>query len=295
MITFLARRTLLSACLVPVLASAQQGRVSVVATFSILADLIRQVCGDAVTVASLVPADTDPHSFEPRPSDLNRLRTATMIVENGLGLEGWLGRMVQSSGFQGTRITATSGIMPRRLREGERAVADPHVWQNPLLAVQMVQQIADGLAHADPAGAAVYVARSNAYVARLRQLDAEIEARFASIPAARRRVITTHDAFGYYGAHYGVTFLAALGISTEAEPSPRALARLASQMRQESIRTVFLENMTDPRIAQALAREAGATLGAKLYVDSLSPPGGPAPTYLDMLAYNTDQFVAAMA
>ena len=290
MITSLPRRALLPTLLLPAAALAQTQRLAVVASFSILADFVQQIGGESVAVSSLVPPDGDPHDFQPRPSDLNRLRHAGVIVENGLGLEGWLSRTVRSAGFRGTEVIATTGISPRRVG----ATPDPHVWQDPLLAVQMVRQIATGLGGADPARAGAYQLRGESYAARIRQLDAEIEARFAAILAARRRIITTHDAFAYYGSRYGVTFIAAQGISTEAEPSARALGELAAQMRKEGIQTVFLENMTDPRIAQAIAREAGATVGPKLYSDSLSPPGGPAPTYLDMLRYNTDRFIAAL-
>jgi len=293
MITFLTRRSLLAAPLLPVAAPAPTGPLPVVASFSIVADLVQQVGGEDVAVSSLVPPDGDPHVFQPRPGDLNRLRSAAVVVESGLGLEGWLSRMVQSSAFSGIRVTATAGIEPRRTGQGAHAVPDPHVWQDPRLAIQMVRQIAEGLGRADPARAGVYKLRGESYAARIRQEDAAIGGRWAAVPLARRRVITTHDAFAYYGARYGVTFLAAQGLSTEAEPSARALARLAAQMREQGLRTVFVENMTDPRIARAIAREAGATVGAKVYADSLSPPGGPAPTYLDMLRYNTDQFVGS--
>jgi zinc/manganese transport system substrate-binding protein len=295
MVTLLSRRALLAAPLLPAAGLAQGQALPVVASFSILADLVRQVGGDAVAVSSLVPSDGDPHAFHPRPGDLNALRAAAVVVENGLGLEGWLARLVQASGFGGVRVLASAGVEPRRMQEGGRAVPDPHIWQDPRLVVGMVRQIAEGLAGADAARAGAYRLRAESYAAKIRLLDAQIEGRLASVPPGRRRVITTHDAFGYYGARYGVTFLAAQGISTEAEPAPRALARLAAQMRQEGIRTVFLENMTDPRIARAIAREAGGSVGAKVYSDSLSPPGGPAPTWLDMLRYNTDQFAGAMS
>ncbi|GAC1340745.1 MAG: metal ABC transporter substrate-binding protein [Acetobacteraceae bacterium] len=298
MITYLSRRALFAALLLPFAARAQPAklpaRLKVVATMPILADFVRQVGGEAVETVSLVPPNGDPHAFQPRPGDLNSLRGAAVVVENGLGLEGWMGRLVQSSGFRGARIVATAGITPRSLQEGGRVVADPHVWQDPSLAVKMVGAIADGLVKADPANAAAYRGRAGAYVTSLRQQDAEIAKRFATVPPGKRLIVITHDAFSYYGARYGIQFRAPLGISTEAEPSPRALARLAGDVRRQGLKTVFLENMSDPRIAEALAREAGAAVGAKLYADSLSPPDGPAPTYLDMLRYNTEQFAAAM-
>jgi zinc/manganese transport system substrate-binding protein len=289
MITFLPRRLFLLAAMAPSVARAQPAPLAVAASFSILADFVREIGSDAVAVSSLVPPDGDPHSFQPRPGDIRRVGAAAVVVENGLGLEGWLARIFAASGFRGVRITATSGIPARRLGNAP----DPHMWQDPRLAMQMVRQIAAGLGRADPARAGAYTLRGEAYAEQIRALDAEIEGKWADIPPERRRVITTHDAFAYYGARYGISFLAAQGISTDSEPSPRALGALAGQIRREGIRTVFLENMTDPRLARALAREAGAVVGPKLYADSLSPPDGPAPTYLAMLRYNTDQLTGS--
>lgn len=294
----LSRRALLVASTLPVtlpiLAAAEAAPLRVVASFSILADLVHQVGGPAVQVTPLVPVGGDPHTFEPRPSDLVQLKAASVMVENGLGLEGWLSRLVQSSGFRGVRIVASEGVRPRLIQEGGRGAPDPHIWQDPRLAVRMVQNIASGLAKADPGRAAEYKSRADAYAATVQRVDAEIASGFALIPEGRRVVVTTHDAFGYYGARYGIAFHAPLGISTETEPSPRALAQLATQMRRLGVRTVFLETMTDPRLAETLAREAGVVVGPAVYSDTLSPPGGPAPAYLELLRYNTAQFLAAM-
>lgn len=270
---------------------AEQKPLPVVASFSILADMVRRVGGDAVAVVSLVPPDADPHTFQPRPGDLARLKHAAVLVENGLALEGWLTRLARASGFNGTRVVAASGIRPRQ--EGGRSQADPHVWQDPRNAVLMVRAIGEGLAAADPARADAYRSRADAYAAEIMRADAEIERQFAAVPPAKRQVITSHDAFGYFGARYGIAFHGVQGINTESEPSPRGLARLAAQ-RRDGIRAVFVENMTDPRVAQALAREAGAVVGGTVYSDSLSAPGGPAATYLAMLRHNTGLFVAAM-
>ena len=271
-----------------------QAPLRVVASFSILADLVRQVGGDAVSVTSLVPPDADAHAFQPRPGDLRALRDAAVVVENGLGLEGWLTRLVQASGFRGRRIVAAEGIVPRTMQEGGRAVTDPHVWQDPRNVAAMAGRIAEGLAAADPARAGEVRARAAAFAAQVMQVDAEIERLVATVPPGKRQVITSHDAFGYYGARYGIRFRAAQGISTDAEPSARDLARLAAQIRRDKVHAVFVENMTDPRLAQVLAREAGAVVGGKVYSDSLSPDGGPASTTLDMLRHNTALFVPAM-
>lgn len=295
MTSALTRRAALGTALsIPFGVRAENTPIPVVASFSILEDIASHVGGGSVRVTSLVPRSADPHTFEPRPGDLIELRTAAAVVENGLGLEGWLSRTIRASGFDGVRVSASAGVTPRRIREGGASVPDPHIWQSPALAQTMAATIANGLAKADPASAGAYRKRAADYAAELRALDAAIAQSFAPIPPARRKVLTTHDAFAYFGARYGIEFIALQGVSTEAEPSARALARVAEQARRLGITTVFLENMTDPRLAQALAREAGLTVGPKLYADSLSPLGGPAPTYLEMMRYNTAHLAASM-
>ena len=288
------RRTFL-ATLLATPAAAQAAPLKVVATFSILADLVHQVGGPAVTIATLVGPGADAHVFQPRPSDLRTLGAAEVLVQNGLGFEGWMDRMAQSAGFHGRRITAAAAVARRTFQEAGRTVTDPHAWQDPRNAALMVDAIAQGLAAAAPAEADAVRARAQAYQARIAEADTAIQRAFDAIPPARRQIITTHDAFGYYGARYGITVRAAQGISTDAEPTPRDLARLVAQIRRDRIRTVFIETMTSPRLAETLAREAGATVGPPVFSDSLSPPGGPAPTYLDMLRHNTGAFTAAMA
>ena len=293
------RRLLLTAAaLAPFAVRAQEPppppALPVAASFSILADLAQQVGGDAAAVASLVPPEGDAHAFQPRPSDLRVLQGAAVVIENGLGLDAWLTRLVRSSGFKGTRVVATEGIRPRSMAEAGRSVIDPHAWQDPRLAAMMARTIAAGLASADPARAVLYRARGEDFAARIMELDAAIERQVATVPPANRQVITSHDAFGYYGARYGIRFQGVQGISTEAEPSARDIARLAAQIRRDRIRAVFVENMTDPRIAEAVAREAGAVVGGRVYSDSLSAPDGPAAPYLAMLRHNTALFVAAM-
>lgn len=290
------RRMILTAPLALLPVSARSQTVpAVVASFSILQDMIGRIAGDAVRTVSLVPRDGDPHAFEPRPGDLTSMRGAAVMVENGLGLEGWLSRMVAASGFKGVRVTASAGIKPRSLQEDGATVSDPHVWQDPALGRRMVLNITAGLSKADPAHAARFQTAAADYMAELTRIEDEIVQALAGVPKERRKVLTTHDAFAYYGARFGIQFIAIEGISTEAEPSPRTLARVAKEATKDGIRTVFLENMTDPRLAQALAREAHLTVGPKLYSDSLSPPDGPAPTYVELLRYNTKQLVASMA
>jgi zinc/manganese transport system substrate-binding protein len=268
--------------------------IAAVASFSILADMVRRVGGGLIRVTSLVPANADAHTWQPKAADSRALTAAALMVENGLGLEGWMARLNQASGFRGVRVVASDGVTRRTLREGTETEIDPHAWQNPRNGVIYVRGIAKGLAAVDPGHAETYRANAAAYTTEIEQTDAWIAGQFADIPAAARRIITTHDAFGYYGDRYGITFLAVEGLATDAEPSAKAIAGLVAQIRQERARSVFLENMTDPRLAEMLARETGATLSGPLYSDALSLPDGPAPDYLAMLRYNTTLFVRAM-
>jgi zinc/manganese transport system substrate-binding protein len=286
------RRALLLGLLAPVQGWAAEA--GVVATFSVLADMVRQVSGGLANVTSLVPADTDAHAYQPAASDSRALTAAALLVENGFGLEGWMARLGAASGFQGIRVVASTGVTPRLMREGAITSLDPHAWQDPRNGAIYVHNIAEGLAKADPGHADTYRANAARYRTEIERTDAWIANLLSPIPAAARRIITTHDAFGYYGDRYGISFLAVEGLSTDAEPSAKAIAALVAQIRREKATTVFLENMTDPRLAGMLARETGATLSGPLYSDALSKPDGPAPHYLDMLRYNTTLFERAM-
>jgi zinc/manganese transport system substrate-binding protein len=273
---------------------ARAAGLGTVASFSILADMARRIGGELVNVKSLVPPDADPHVWQPTASDSRALTEAALLIENGLGLEGWMGRLGAASGFRGIRIVASDGVKPRMMREGTATSLDPHAWQNPRNGVIYARNVAEGLTAADPAHADAWRVNAASYVEEIEQVDTWIANQFAPIPPAARRIITTHDAFGYYGDRYGITFLAVEGLSTDAEPSAKAIAALVAQVRRERARTVFLENMTDPRLARMLAQETGATLSGPLYSDALSKPDGPAPDYLSMLRYNTTLFQRAM-
>jgi len=287
------RRSLLTAVavLAGVRAAARPGPLPVVASFSILADIVRQVGGAAVSVTSLVPPDGDAHTYEPKPSDLRALASAKLLAVNGLGLEGWMDRLVSSAGYRGALVTASDGVAVRRLNASE---VDPHAWQDPRDGAIYARNLADALAAADPAQAEALLAAGREYAGKIMQTDAWIEATLSAIPAERRTIVTSHDAFGYYGARYGVTVLAAQGIDDAGEPSARDIARLADQIRRTGVRAVFLENMTNPDLIRALARDAGVVAGPPVYSDALSPPDGPAATYVDMLRHNTTLFAEAM-
>jgi zinc/manganese transport system substrate-binding protein len=287
------RAMMVGAGLTPVLATAA-APLPVVASFSILGDIVRQIGGDAVAVSSLVPADADAHAYQPATAELRAVNKAALLVENGLGLEGWMARLGGASGFHGTRVVATKGVAPRYMKEGAHTSLDPHAWQDPRNGAIYAANIADGLVAAAGDQAAVWRAGADRFRAAILDTDRWIEQQIAAIPRERRRIIATHDAFGYYGARYGITFLAVEGLSTDDEPSAKAVAALVAQIKREKATTVFLENMTDPRLATMLAREAGVTVSGPLYSDALSKPDGPAADYVTMLRYNTGLFVRAM-
>lgn len=301
------RRGLLGIALaLPVSTWASEPRLKVVASFSILADLARQVGGDAVEVVALVGPDADAHVFEPTPQDAMRLQQAGVLITNGLGFEGWMPRLKSASGFKGLEFVASRGIKPRAFeshapegkqeRGGHRHHAeDPHAWQDVHNVVAYVSNIANGFARADPANAARYRARESAYVARLDELDAHIRRTLGQLPADRRTAVTNHDAFGYYAKAYGLRLVPARGLSTESEPSAREIARLIDQIRKERIQALFIENIADPRLMEQITRETGAAIGDKLYSDALSPSGGSAASYVELMESNTAAFVKALA
>jgi zinc/manganese transport system substrate-binding protein len=280
--------------------AAAQEKIKVVASFSILADLVRNVGGDRVEVAVLVGRNGDSHAFEPTPAHSRLLADARLVVVNGLGLEGWLDRLVRASGTRAPVVVASAGVRPRPGKVDEtrlyrdRAGVDPHAWQSVENVKRYAANIRDALIGIDPAGTAIYAANAGAYLRRLDALDQELRATIAKIPADRRRVITSHDAFGYFADAYGIAFLAPEGLSTDAEPSARAVALTIMQIRSEQIPALFLENVVDPRLLEQIARETGARIGGTLYSDALTGPDGPAPTYLDMMRHNVRELAAAL-
>ena len=264
--------------------------LKVVASFSILGDLVRNVGGNAVEVATLVGPDSDAHVYSPTPADVKKIAGAGLIVVNGLGFEGWLPRLVQSSGGKARIVIASEGIAPLRLG----TAADPHAWQSVGNAKIYVSNIQAALSAADPAGAAQFRANADIYLAKLDALDREVRDAVAKLPPARRKVISTHNAFGYLAAAYGIEFIAPLGVSTESEPSARDIAGIIAQVKQAKIPAVFLENVTDPRLMQRIAAETGARVGGTLYSDGLTGEKGDAPTYIDMVRHNIRALTRAL-
>jgi zinc/manganese transport system substrate-binding protein len=250
-------------------------------------------------VQALVGPNGDAHVYQPSPGDAKTLAAANVVFVNGLGFEGWIPRLVKASGTKAPMIVATKGIKPRKAagHQGHGHAhddADPHAWQSVANVKLYVANIRDALAAADPAGKGGYEANAAAYLAKLDALDADVKAAVAAIPADRRKIITTHDAFGYFGAAYGVAFIAPQGVSTEAEVSAKDVARIITQIKRQKIPAVFVENVTDKRLLERIGAESGARIGGTLYSDALTDGQGPAPTYLDMMRHNVRQLAAAL-
>jgi zinc/manganese transport system substrate-binding protein len=268
-----------------------QDRLNVVASFSILGDFVRNVGGDRVNVATLVGPNGDVHVYTPAPADAKKIADARLVFVNGLGIEGWLPRLVQSSGSKAVIVTATDGIAPRTIG----AAPDPHAWQSVTNAKIYVADISDALVAADPADAEVFRTNASAYLVKLDALDREVRDTVAKIPPERRKVISGHRAFGYFGAEYGIEFIAPLGVSTESEPSARDIAAIITQIKAAKIPAVFLENISDGRLIQRISAETGARIGGTLFSDSLSDEKGAAPTYIDMVRHNIKALASALA
>ena len=265
--------------------------LNVVASFSIIGDLVRNVGRDRVNVTTLVGPDGDAHVYAPTPADAKRVAEAKLVFVNGLGFEGWLSRLLKSAGDKATVVTVTSGIAPLKLG----SQADPHAWQSVANARTYVANISDALAVASPADAEAFKANATAYLAELDALDREVREEIAKIPESRRKVISTHDAFGYFAAAYGIEFIAPLGVSTESEASARDVARIITQIRTAKIPAVFLENVTDPRLMGRIAAETGAKVGGTLYSDSLTGEKGDSPTYIAMVRHNIKALTSALS
>lgn len=343
------RRTLLAAStaalLLAVSPAGADDRLEVVASFSILGDMVANVGGERVDVVSLVGPDQDAHTFNPAPADAARIAGADLIVVNGLGFEGWIDRLVAASGYDGAVVVATTGVDPLSAGAGheehddhaddhghahdddhhdavegqDEAEAhdhdhgddhadevadagddhhhgawDPHAWQDLANARIYVTNIAEGLAAVDPGGRAIYEANAETYLAEIDALDAQIRATMAALPESARTVVTSHDAFGYFGHAYGIVFLAPEGISTHDEPSASEIAALIEQIEHDRIAAVFMENISDNRVLERIAEDTGAAIGGALYSDALSGPEGPAPTYLAMMRHNAGQVATAL-
>jgi zinc/manganese transport system substrate-binding protein len=264
----------------------QEAKISVIASFSILGDFVKNIGGERINLNTLVAAGADAHVYSPTPNDAQKLLQAKIVFINGLKFESWMDRLVSSSGTKAKIITATKGI--------NLIQNDPHAWQNIANAKIYITNIRDALIEADPAGKATYETNTSAYIAKLDALEIETKVTLAKIPAAKRKIITSHDAFGYFAKAYTIDFIAPQGISTDAEASAKDVARIIRQIKAQNITAIFVENMTDPRLMKRIASETGAKIGGSLFSDSLSDDKGKASTYIDMMRHNVEQISQAL-
>ena len=292
-------------------------KLKTIASFSILADMVKNVGGERVDVSELVGSDGDTHEFNPTPADAKKLARADVFFVNGLGFEGWMERLESSSGFKGATVVATTGVKARKIdkdddahhedaddddhdehadaRHHDHGDMDPHAWQDLANGEIYVANIRDGLIAADPDGKAVYERNAEKYIAAVKKEDAAVKAALASLPQSHRRIITSHDAFGYFGDAYGLEIVAPEGISTASEPSAKDVAKIIRQIREDQIPAVFLENITNAKMLEQIAKESGAKIGGTLYSDALSGKDGPAPTYIDMFKHNVGTLTSALS
>jgi zinc/manganese transport system substrate-binding protein len=273
------------------------GRMAVVATYSILGEWVQEVGGPRVEVVTLVGRGGDAHTYHPVPLDSVFLKRASIVFENGLGFEGWLDKLFESSGSAAHRVAVTRGIDAQRIVTlGETEELDPHVWQDPILAISMVQAIADALADADPAHADEYRVRADDYVGELRRLDAWIREQTVRVPESRRVLVTTHDTFGYFADRYGFEVISVMGsVSSEAaDPSAAEVAAVVQEIRSRRVPAVFAENILSPRLTRQIAREAGVRLVGTLYTDALGAADSPGASYVSMMRFNVQTIVEAM-
>ena len=296
----LLRQVLALAFLAVAAAAATAAPLKVVASFSLMGDLAREVGGDRIELHTLVGPDGDAHVYQPTPADAKTIAQANLVIVNGLGFEGWIDRLIKSSGYRGSVVRASTGIKTLKLKHDEHghghdSDVDPHAWQDLANAQRYVDNIAQALAKADPAGQSTYLANAEKYKQTIVALDGELKTAFNAIAKEKRKVVTTHDAFGYFSRAYGIAFISPVGINTDAEASAADIGRIIKQIRREKIPAVFMENISDPRLLERIRQESGAQIGGVLYSDSLSKAGGPAATYLEMMRHNAKTLASALA
>lgn len=290
---------MLSACggsPLPSSTPAAGGRLQVAATTMIVADLARNVAGDRAEIVTLLPADADPHAFEPRPGDVAAIGRAQVLVMNGAGLEAFLEPLLQSAGGDPLIIECAQGLKLRTMQADGRTADDPHLWFDVHNAMHCVENIRDGLTQADPAGQAIYAANADRYIAQLKDLDQWIMEQVGQIPPERRKLVTSHDTLGYFAGRYGFEVIGALfpASGAEAQPSAREVAALIEAIKASGVKAVFTETTVDPRFAEQIASDAGVKVVTKLYTDSLGGPGSGAETYVDMMRFDVQAIVEAL-
>lgn len=268
--------------------------LNVVASFSVLGDIAAKTGGDHVKVTTLVGPDGDPHTFEPSAKDSALLNKADVVVVNGLGLEGWLDRLVKASGFKGVVVVASEGVSTHTLEEDGKTVTDPHAWNSAANGARYAKNILTAYVKADPQDEAALKATGQRYIDQVQQLDSWAKTQFDAVPQEKRKVLTSHDAFGYFSRAYGVTFLAPQGISSESEASAQQVAELIKQIKADGVHTWFMENQLDPRLVKQIASATGAQPGGELYPEALSKKGGVADSYVKAFSHNVETIANSM-
>ncbi len=285
--------TLLAACTpAPVQSSAPR----VLAAETFLADIAQNVAGDRLHVESLLPPGIDPHEVQPAPQDAVKLAQSDVLIVNGLGYESWLSRSLQLGGKQPLMVVATQGITPSPDPTRQHPGGDPHMWMNPLNVVHYVENIRDGLIQADPAGKELYTANADAYIARLKALDSSIKADIGQVPPDGRLLVTNHDALGYFADAYGLRVVGSVipSLGSDAAPSARQMAALIDAVRRVRAPAIFVDVSENQDLAREVASSSSSKVVTDLYVETLSPPGGPASTYLDMLRHDAASIANAL-
>jgi len=281
---------------------ARSGKLKAVATFSIIADLLRNVAGDNIELNTFVGAGADVHDFEPTPSDVAKLADAQLVFENGVGLESWLDNLFKSSGSKAERVVLSNGIVLREAGETHAAGQahgdhDPHIWQNPQNAIQMVKTIRDALIKADPSNAAIYQKNADEYLAKLEVMDKSMTNLIDQLPKEQRKLVTSHDSLGYFANRYGFEIVGSViaSLTTEAgEPSAQDLVKLISDIKQQRVKAIFLESQSNPKLVERIASEAGVVIGPELYTDALGNAGTPGATYIDAMLFNATSIANAL-
>lgn len=273
--------------------------LKIVTSFTILQNWVQEIGGDLCIVDTIVGPDEDPHIFDPTPGDSEKIVTADLVFMMGLGLEGWMPRLLTDKQSQKRLYIVSDGIQARRMpsagRGGQNLITDPHIWTDPHMVKKVVTKIGLALVAADPIHKNKYNKRITDYVKKLDALDVWIKKQINTLTPSQRIVVTAHDAFGYFGDRYGVRFLSPQGLSTESEPSARELAGILKEMRQLGLKSLFLENMTNPKLVSQIAEELGIKTMGTLYADALSPQSGPAPTYERFMVHNVNELVKGMS
>ena len=271
------------------------GKIGVVASISIIGDMVKNVGGDRINVQILVPVGADPHTFDPTPADIKSLSQAQIIFVNGAGLESWLDKLVKNVAGDHPVIAVSKGI-PSLKGDEQEPEGDPHMWFDAGNAIHYVEQIRDGLSQIDPQGAAIYKANAEKYIAQLQELDGFIEAQIKTLPSESRKLVTNHDTFGYYAKRYGMEVAGTVfdGVTPEKEPSPQDIAMLVQKIKAQKIKAIFAENTINPKLAEQIAQEAGVKVVTNLYTDSLGAPGSDGDTYIKMMRYDTLTIVNAL-